>query len=236
MQTRRSVNASNVEELTPVPLIVKRPGQSRGRISDAYARTLDVTPTIADVLGFRLGYRADGRSAFSAATRRRRTVSLTTRDFSSIVTISERRWKARRRAVVRRRLRQFGSGDIASLFTGIGPHRDLIGSTPAAVGAAAGAARVRASLAQGSLFADVDRSVVPTQIAGDLRGGRAGAKRDLAVAVNGRIEAVGRSFYLTGDSTEHFALMIPERSLHPGTNQIDLFEVAGGRLRRLAAG
>ena len=234
VETRRSVNPSNVEELTPVPLIVKRPGQSRGRVSDALARTLDVTPTIADVLGFRLGYRADGRSAFSAATRRRRRVSLTTRDFSSIVTISARRWKARRRAVVRRRLRQFGSGEIASLFTGIGPHRDLIGSTPAAVGAAAGAARVRASIAQGDLFAHVDRSVVPTQIAGDLRGGRAGAKRDLAVAVNGRIEAVGRSFYLTGDSTEHFALMIPERSLHAGSNADR--PVRGGRRAPAPAG
>ena len=57
VETRRSVNPSNVEELTPVPLIVKRPGQRRGRVSATYARTLDVTPTIADVLGLRLGYR-----------------------------------------------------------------------------------------------------------------------------------------------------------------------------------
>ena len=52
VQTRRSVSQSNVEELTPVPMFVKRPRQRRGRISDAYARTLDVTPTIADVLGW----------------------------------------------------------------------------------------------------------------------------------------------------------------------------------------
>ena len=42
-----------------------------------------MTPTIADVLNVRLGYRADGRSAFSAAVRARREVSLVTRDFSS---------------------------------------------------------------------------------------------------------------------------------------------------------
>ena len=30
VDTRRSVNPSNVEELTPVPLIVKAPGQRRG--------------------------------------------------------------------------------------------------------------------------------------------------------------------------------------------------------------
>jgi hypothetical protein len=234
VQTRRSVNRSNVEELTPVPLIVKRRGQRRGGVSDAYARTLDVAPTIADVLGFRLGYRADGSSAFGRAARRRRTVTLSTRDFSSVVSISARRWEARRRAVVRRRLRQFGSGDLASLFTGIGPHRDLIGRTPAEVGRAAGGP-VRAAVAQPGLFADVDPGgrVVPTQIAGDLRGGRAGVQRDLAVAVNGRIEAVGRSFHLTGDATEHFALMVPERSLRAGRNAIDLYEVVAGSLRPL---
>ena len=33
VKTRRSVSASNVEELTPVPLIVKAPGQRTGRVS-----------------------------------------------------------------------------------------------------------------------------------------------------------------------------------------------------------
>jgi hypothetical protein len=233
VETRRSANASNVEELTPVPLFVKRPGQRRGRISDAYARTLDVTPTIADVLGWRLGYRADGRSAFDPVTRRRRSVKLTTRDFSATIEISGGRWEARRAAVVRRRLRQFGSGDLASLFTGIGPHRELIGREVGDPGPRASS--VRAALAQPRLFADVrpDSGVVPAQIAGDLRGGRAGARRDLAVAVNGRIEAVGRSFYLEGDPVEHFALMVPESSLRSGRNSIELYEVVAGRLRRL---
>jgi hypothetical protein len=231
VQTRRSVNQSNVEELTPVPLFVKRPAQSHGRISDVYARTLDVTPTIADVLGWKVGYRTDGHSAFGPITRRRHSVTLTTRDFSSVVRISGRRWEARRRAVVRRRLGQFGSGDVSSLFTGIGPNRELIGQPAPAVGRAS----VRAAVAQPGLFANVDRTrgVVPTQIAGDLTGGAAGAKRDLAVAVNGRIQAVGRSFYLAGDRTEHFALMVPESALHDGRNSIQLFEVAAGRLRQL---
>ena len=54
------MNPSNVQELGPVPLFVKAPKQTRGRVSDALARTLDVTPTIADVLNVPLGYR-DGR-------------------------------------------------------------------------------------------------------------------------------------------------------------------------------
>jgi len=90
-------------------------------------------------------------------------------------------------------------------------------------------------VAEQGLFADVDSStgLLPTQIAGDLTGGRPGAKRDVAVAVNGTIRAVGRSFYLTGDRTEHFALMVPESSLQDGRNTIELFEVRAGGLRQL---
>jgi Sulfatase len=234
--TRRSVSPSNVAELTPVPLFVKRPGQRRGRVSGALARTLDIASTMADVLGYRLGYRDDGRSAFSRAARRRRKVSLTTRDFSRVVTMPARRWRALRRKVVQRRLRQFGAGDLSTLFTGIGPHRGLLGRSAGELARAAGAG-VRAAIVQEDLFANVRRGsgVLPAQIAGDLSGGSPGEKRDVAVALNGRIEAVGRSFYLRGDPTEHFALMVPESALREGRNSVELFEVvAGERLRLLA--
>jgi hypothetical protein len=53
--------------------------------------------------------------------------------------------------------------------------------------------------------------------------------------MNGRIEAVGRSFHLAGDGTEHFAVMVPEESLNEGRNRMEVFEVmAGGKLRLLA--
>jgi hypothetical protein len=236
VETRRSVSSSNVEELTPVPLFVKKPGQRRARVSDALARTLDVTPTIADVLGWKVGYRTDGHSAFGPITRHRKRVILDTRDFSSVVNVSAARWKAKRRAVVRRRLRQFGSGPIASLYTGIGPHRALIGRRVASARRATG---LQASLAQPELFADVEPSsgVMPTQIAGDIRGAGAGRRRDLALAVNGRIEAVGTSFQLTGDPTEHFAFMVPESSLRRGRNSIQILAVSGSAgLRLLASG
>jgi hypothetical protein len=235
VETRRSVSLSNVEELTPVPLIVKAPGQRRGRVSRALARTLDVTPTIADLLGVRLGYRADGTSAFGRVARRRRTVRLDTRDFSSVVRISGRRWKARRRQVVRRRLREFGSGAVG-LYTGIGPNRDLLGQSAAKL-ARASAGSIRGTIASAGALRRVRRGsgLVPAQIAGDLTGGRRGARHDLAVAVNGRIEAVGRTFHLTGDPREHYSLMVPEATLHEGRNTVEVFEVVrAGTLRLIA--
>jgi hypothetical protein len=233
--TRRRALAGTAHELSPVPFIVKKPVQRRGRVSHAFARTLDVPSTIADVLGWRLGYRDDGRSAFSRATRRSRRVTFPTRDFDAVVTVPGKRWLAQRRRVVRRRLRQFGSGDLASLYTGIGPNRKLIGREVGGVARVAGSAR-RGTIASGGLFSNVRRKsgLVPTQIAGLLQGG-SGKPRELAVAVNGEIAAVGRSFRLAGRPSESFAFMVPEETLRDGRNTVEVFEVVRGKRLRLLA-
>jgi hypothetical protein len=237
VSTRRSVSPSNIHELTPVPFFVKAPGQRTGRVNRAYTQTLDATPTIADVLGVRLGYRTHGHSAFSRAVRRRRGVAVTTREFSGIVRISGKRWQARRRAVVRRRLRQLGSGDWASLYTGIGPHRELLGRRVAGLARAA-ASGVRAIIAQAGSFDHVRRpgGIVPAQVAGNVVGeGGQGPGRAIAVAVNGRIEGVGRTFQLVGRPGEHYAVNVPEAALANGRNVVEVFEVTrAGELRALA--
>ena len=235
VETRRSVTPGNVEELAPVPLFVKRPSQTRGVVSPAYAQTLDVAPTIADALDVRLGYRPDGRSAFSPAVRARDEVSLVTRDFSSMVRISGARWEARRAAMVRRRLRTLGSGDWASLFTSAGPNRDLIGQ---ATGSARTAGAPRATLSLVRYLRNVRRSsgVVPTQVAGRISGSSRTHERDIAVAVNGRIEAVGRSFHLRGEAVESYSVMVPEVSLREGRNEVEVLEVADDGTMVLLAG
>jgi hypothetical protein len=187
------------------------------------------------VLGVRLGYRDDGRSAFSRAARRIRRVTFPTREFDAVVSIPGRRWIAQRRRVVRRRLRQFGAGDLGRLYTGIGPNRELIGQSVVGV---ARAGSLTGRLVDGHRYSNVRRGsgLVPAHITGRLGDG-SGPLRDLAVAVNGRIAAVGRSFRLTNSPGEHFAFMVPEETLGEGHNTVEVFEVVGrGSLRLVARG
>ena len=196
-------------------------------MSPVLARTLDVTPTIADVLNVPLGYTADGQSAFSRAVGARRTVSIVKRDFSSVVRLSGRAWRARRAAVVRRRLRELGSGDWPSLFTAYGPHRELIGRRVTSRNAASD---VTATLSLAPSYTHVRRAsgVVPTQVAGRIQGSGPRRERDIAVAVNGRIAAVGRSFHLRGQAVESYSVMVPEDALREGRNGIEVLEVSEG--------
>jgi hypothetical protein len=243
VHSRRRVTAANVEEVAPVPFFLKLPGQTHGERDPSLVRTLDVVPTIADILDVRIPWRHDGRSAFSRATRERQVVTLPKRDFDGIVTISadaiaERR--ARRRAI---RARTFGTGRESIRHYGdpwaaayrIGPNKSLLGRR---IG--------RLAIEPTGLQAQVHRpglvrrlpdgrssEVVPTLVTGEVVGAAPGTVRDLAVAVNGRIAAVGRSFHLVRPDHEYLSLLVPERALTRKVNRFALFEVRPGR--RLAA-
>jgi hypothetical protein len=57
--SRRNVDRANIGEIAGVPLLIKAPGQARGRIVDSAATTQDIVPTIGSLLGAR--WRAGGR-------------------------------------------------------------------------------------------------------------------------------------------------------------------------------
>jgi hypothetical protein len=98
------------------------------------------------------------------------------------------------------------------------------------------AGRTRAAVAGAALTRSVDlrSGLLPTHIAGSVSGGRRGATRDVAVAVNGVVQSVGHTFYLAGSQTETFSVMVPEQALGQGRNAVRVFELSGrGRGLRL---
>ena len=47
---RRRLDTENYGEIAPIPLFIKAPGQKKGAVNDAYVETIDILPTIFDVL------------------------------------------------------------------------------------------------------------------------------------------------------------------------------------------
>lgn len=222
-QSRRSVDPahpSNLADLAFVPLFVKRPGQQDGSVVDAHVRTLDIVPTIADTLGIRIPWRVDGRSAFEPG-HSARVSFLTDRGLAQ----AELRALVRQRdRTVHRKAALFGAGLLV-----LGPHPELRGRqvadlrvapAPARANIDAGISRLLRSLPSGS-------DVVPAQVMGSINGAGADADRPLALALDGRIAAVTRT-YREG-STVRFSAMAPESALHPGRNEVELFWIVENR-------
>ena len=68
---RRSITETNFADIMTVPLFVKAPFQQRGEILEHNVETIDILPTIADILDIRLPWSVDGDSASPAAGRNR---------------------------------------------------------------------------------------------------------------------------------------------------------------------
>ncbi len=223
---RRLVRAANVEDIAPVPFFVKAPGQRRGRISDKPLRTVDVMPTLADILGVRIPWRIDGRSARASTIPTQRERRIIAKRFRHIYPVDTPGYERERRAALARKLSLFG-GDIYSF----GPRPDLLGR-PLTELSPLPASGDRALVARPERYRDVDpdSGFVPARIVGRIEPGMRGGGRVLVVALNGSVAATGRTFTLEGGDAEQFSVLIPERTLRRGANRVQLLFASGRRI------
>jgi hypothetical protein len=232
---RRTVTPSNLQGEAPIPLFVKRPRQRHRRISRAYARSVDVLPTIADVLNLPIPWRTSGRSAFSKAMRRRTTVRMSSRSHTArTVGMSTGAFQKRWGRAIQYKLATFGYGNRGPGLYGIGPRRTLVGRAAKSLRPHRGRLSARFLGANDLLNVRLNSYLSPSLVAGRVLGGRRGARRDLALLVNGRVAATARSFHLPGGA-ESFAILVPESAFREGRNSLELVAVARRRGRLSAA-
>ena len=228
---RRTMNRSNIDEIAPVPLFVKVPGQQKGRIDDAIVETTDILPTIADVRNLKLPAKVDGRSAFSAEVRARREVKMLKRDLSGWVRLSQTQLDREKREELAKKLRLFGTGaEGPDRIYRVGPNQELVGRRAVAAGDSA----AKASIVDAGELRNVDLKspTLPVWITGRVRGGA--PPREIAIGVNGTVRGVGRTFRLATGGGELFGVMVPASSLRQGRNRVEVFEVSEGlRLLRM---
>jgi hypothetical protein len=230
-QHRRTVTPQNFSDIASVPLFVKLPHQTKGKIDDGDVDTTDIVPTIADVLGVKLpaGYHVDGRSLLGPHGNR----AVIVRGASGgPVVMREASTVRGKYATLGRQLALFGSGTWAGVYD-IGPHKQLIGHPVSSLHVTEGTESV--SIDGSSLFADVVPNSLfsPGHITGSVQG--AHGNLDLAVAVNGTIRAVTQTFDTHGST--HFASFVPDNDFRAGVNTVDVYAVrANGSLERLQGG
>ena len=219
---RRRLGRETVAEIAPVPLLIKAPGQKRGKIDDAWVSTIDILPTVFDVLGLDPKVKMDGRSAFSDEVQNRTELRMLIRNSFEELRIPAAEFERERQAIIDRNLRLFGTGRDDRLYR-IGPNPELIGRD--AAGAGLEPLDVEFPYASEYRSVDTGSGFVPSHVIARVRdGGRGG--REVAVAVNGRIVGVGETFTLaTGDEGELVSVMVPPESFEQGRNEVEVYEV-----------
>jgi hypothetical protein len=220
---RRRLAPETAAEVAPIPLLIKAPGQREGKVDDAWVETIDILPTVFDVLNLDPRVKMDGRSAFSDEVQSRDELRFLIRNTFEVLRIPAERFERERQRIVDRNLRLFGTGrDGPDRMYRIGPRPELIGQPASAAGESL---PVELSYASEYEHIDPDSGYIPTHVVGRVEGEEKPG-RHIAVAVNGTIVAVGNTFELAvGDEGELVSVMVPEAAFRPGRNRVEVLEV-----------
>lgn len=170
-EKRRPLSEANLQDIAWVPLFVKLPHQHRGRLMRIPARTIDILPTIAGVLGVKIPWHVDGESALAPGQPERDVVLI--KDHGQRFVVPVATLQAKRRAALRRQLALFGSDEPLATLYGLGAFRSLLGR------------RVNAARNDAELD-PVDLSSDPVQVSGEIDS----RARNVAVVAGGRVVAV----------------------------------------------
>jgi hypothetical protein len=235
---RRTIVPYNAFDVAPIPLFIKGPRQRRGRIDRSMIRTYDVLPTVAAHIGLSLPGGLSGRRSSSGAVRGRGLVKVISRNPLARIRFNRGRLQGGRRAALRRKLALFGSGKRSLYATG--PNGRLLGRSLAGLRVLR-RGRVRATLNGARDYRRIYRrsSFIPAHVTGRISHGRRGARRDIAVTVNGYVWGVTRSAHIRGNPAEYYSVLLNPSVLTVGRNRnrIGVYSVARTRgryvLRRL---
>ncbi len=210
---KRQADAINLSDVALVPLLVKYPGQVDGVIDDRPAQTIDILPTIADVLDIGLDDPVDGRSLLDDDPPDFRTVV----DYDGLnleTDLSLASSAFHFQAAV-------PAGQSPETVVGVADARGLLGLSTRSldIGSAEG------GFAEVSNLSDYDD--VGVGVAQPLRV-EVRTSDDfadvVAIAVDGTVASTGPVVDGRAD------VLLPADALRPGFNEVEVFGVIDGRL------
>ena len=224
--SRRLLSATNVHDLIAVPLLIKAPFQRQGRVIERPVTTLDILPSILDLLEVESPWPLAGRSAFAESQRdavrrvvgKYRAIELD-QDFGAQHRTLD--WK----------LATFGTG--AADFWRAGTHPELYGRNTGELGwRRQDTVKLRLQGGTQLLSHDASGSYSPAFLSGSLATADLDCC-DLAVAVNGIVQATVRTFGSPPDL--RFNALVPDQAFRSGENRVEVFRIRGSQLELLGA-
>ena len=219
---KRTADRANLGGTVNPPLFIRYPEGGRGQVSEVHSRSIDLVPTIAEVLGIEVGYpvagvpisqrKPGGQVVVQAGNGKEMRASVT-------------HMIEQREAIVKRARKWLGDGDLDRL----GPHPGLIGRR------VAGRVRHDRRASHGLEWPRryrvyrPGRDPVPAFVTGTVRG--IGPGRVVAVAVNGRVAATTHTYRFKG--AIRFGAVAVDHNFRSGRNRVAVYEVRNVRAEKL---
>ena len=241
---RRPMTDANRGDILAMPLLIKTPGQKTSKIFDHNVETIDILPTIADVLEIETSWKLDGHSLFDAKAPARKQKTFFKNRGGKVFHFDG---EFNERFDSMKRMHElFGSGSTRPRGLQFpGGHLELADRDPASFAAIETSLIIH--IKNEDLLAKVELAsdFVPALVEGRLTSvkGDISAPLELAVALNGKIVTTARTFKPEGHEAT-LAFMLPEGGFRQGKNELQVFQIVQhddrplelGQLQSLAEG
>ena len=222
--SRRKPSPTNYPDILSIPLFVKAPHQQKGKIDDRNIETVDILPTIADILQISMPWEVEGRSAMNQSLPDKRQKMVITEEGKTL--ILDPHLDAKYETVIQK-VRLFGSGSKPDGLFQIGTYKELIGRRADEIMDGGDIALQCQVDSEGSLSnVDFSGPILLTHLTGRIHNPGQGADEplDLAVAVNEIVRAVTETYKRGGE--ERFSVVLPDSAFRDGHNDVAIFQVA----------
>lgn len=194
-------------DILGITLLVKQPNQIQGFIHDREVTSLDILPSIANILQIDSDDKFQGTDLFA----RNDQTNYSDNPYSNY-------------ASLQRKIRLFGSGSFSNLL-GRGKYSELLGLSKSDFDLQISSILTYAIDQQSSL-ADVSSSdaLIPAQLTGEIIGSPSGYDSiDIAVMLNNKLVTVTKTY--AERAIQKISVMLPEEEVKSGTNEIELFKI-----------
>ena len=224
-ENQRLVSERNSYEILLVPMIIKAPHQTEGRVVNQLVSTLDILPTMLDILDEAPPWPVDGVSRAESAEVRPPAPLQIFNKKKGIIEVDPSILERRRR-FVNTKLRLFGDGSDPQDVYRFGPYPDLCDRPIHELKMIEGMLwRVRIEGADAFDNVDLDAPTVPAYFRGSVFvRGAGGTTHNLAVALNGTVAAT-MTTYTAGNKRQRFSVMLPPSAFRQGENVVEVFSV-----------
>ncbi|HET6814166.1 MAG TPA: sulfatase-like hydrolase/transferase, partial [Actinomycetota bacterium] len=225
----RALGPGNAAQLMWVPMLLKAPGQTEGRVDDRNWEHVDLLPTIADTVGLSIPWKVDGLSQTGPPRRQSTDKTFYNHPGQPLHRPGPPNFATVLHGVTDTLVRAHQHGDRG--FWQVGAAADQVYQPPSKLGRIGGPT-VTAKIRDWALFQhlDPDAAAVPALVVGELTG-PAPAGATVVAAVNGQVAATSGLFPMQeGQPANSFAALVPDFLYRPGPGppQLQLYLTTGG--------
>jgi len=228
----RKATAENFSEVMWVPLFIKAPAQTTSKVDDRPAHSIDVLPTIADLLEIEIPWKTDGRSLLGKARPDgpRPFLKITSPDASTAPSDAQyQEWSGTKGfgRVLASRAASAGGDKALRVYKGFSAFGDLVGQ-PATPLVEPAAASLEGSISEPWKFATVvdpdANDATWTYLEGrvESKGGR-----EIAISINGTIASITTTYDDVFSGGSAYVAVLPPSLFKPGANDIQMYVIIG---------